>query len=78
MTKKITKTAEKIKEDVIKLHQCLTKRVQRLENELESYRIKGNYNDMTPKKRRNIQVTLSHIANDHAEIQALETILFKK
>lgn len=78
MAKKVTKTAEKIKEDATKHYEYLTKKVKELETDLESYRKKGKYDDMTPKQRRQIQLALTYIHHDHVELEALEYVLFSK
>lgn len=76
MAKKITKTAEKIKEDTIKHYEYLKKKVQELESDLESRRKKTSFEDMTPRQRRDIQSLLNHIQHDYIELEALGYVLF--
>jgi site-specific DNA-adenine methylase len=78
MAKKVTKTAEKIKEDAIKHYEYLKEKVKELESDLESRRKKTSYDDMTPRQRRDIQTLLTHIHHDHVELEALDYVLFSK
>ena len=76
MAKKVTKTAEKIKEDAIKHHEYLKEKVKQLESDLELFRKKRNYDDMSPIQHRKIQQTMNQINHDYIELEALGYVLF--